>query len=111
MGGVTRLEKPHTALVEGWVDHVSGRGVAGWAWSPIYPDLRLPVSVWKNGHKVADLIACEFRPDLASLGKGDGRFGFAFSFGGDVAWKPGDAVQVHLGKTQCEIAFSAPAIA
>jgi hypothetical protein len=45
------------------------------------------------------------------LGKGDGRFGFAFSFGGAVAWKPGDAVRVHLGKTQCELAFDRDAIA
>ncbi|HYV41195.1 MAG TPA: radical SAM protein [Thermoanaerobaculia bacterium] len=110
MEGVTRLEKPHTALVEGWVDHVSDRGVAGWAWSPIYPDLRLPVSVWKNGRKIADLIACKFRPDLATMGKGDGRFGFAFPFGGVVAWKPGDAVRVNLGKTRCEIGFHRNAI-
>jgi MoaA/NifB/PqqE/SkfB family radical SAM enzyme len=110
MEGVTRLEKPHTALVEGWVDHVSGRGVTGWAWSPIYPDLRLPVSVWKNGRKIADLIACEFRPDLATMGKGDGRFGFTFPFGDAVAWKPEDAVRVHLGKTRCEITFDRGAI-
>ncbi len=101
--GVTRLEPPHTAIVEGWVDHVSAQGVTGWAWSPLYPDLRLPVSVWRNDRKVADLIATEFRPDLATMGKGDGRFGFAFPFGEAVAWKPEDAIRVRLGGTACEI--------
>src|SRR5258708_30128814 len=34
-----------SAALEGWVDHVSERGVAGWLRSPLFPDLRLPVSL------------------------------------------------------------------
>ncbi|HMF07536.1 MAG TPA: radical SAM/SPASM domain-containing protein [Thermoanaerobaculia bacterium] len=100
---VKALEEPNTALVEGWVDHCSSRGVAGWVWSPIYPDLRLPVSVWRNGEKIASLIASQLRPDLARLQKGDGRFGFAFAFDRDTPWKSDVGVRVVLEGTQCEL--------
>jgi hypothetical protein len=97
------LEEPHTAVVEGWVDHCSARGVAGWVWSPLYPDLRLPVSVWRDGENVANLIASQLRPDLARLQKGDGRFGFAFAFDSDTPWRPDVGVRVVLEGTLCEL--------
>lgn len=104
--GVTRIETPHTALVEGWVDHVSARGIAGWAWSPVYPDLRLPLTLWRDERKIGDVVARELRPDLAAAGKGDGRFGFSFHFDDSVRWEPGADIRVRLGNTGCEIVSS-----
>ena len=67
-----------SAAVEGWVDHVSEHGVAGWIWSPLFPELRVPISLWLGERKVAQSIAREFRSDLFGSGKGDGRYGFTF---------------------------------
>ncbi len=69
-------DRSWSAALEGCVDHVSERGVAGWIRCTLFPELRLPLSVWIGGRRVADLAAREFRPDLFRLGKGDGRYGF-----------------------------------
>ncbi|MGH9441866.1 MAG: radical SAM/SPASM domain-containing protein [Thermoanaerobaculia bacterium] len=67
-----------SASLEGWVDHVSEQGVAGWVRSPLFPDVRLPVALWIGERKVAESVARSYRPDLYGTGRGDGRYGFSF---------------------------------
>jgi MoaA/NifB/PqqE/SkfB family radical SAM enzyme len=101
--GVTRLEGVPPVLFEGWVDRIVGRGVAGWLWSPLYPDLRLTVSVDVDGHPVGRATARLFRPDLSAAGKGDGRYGFSLDLGSDAAIRPGRSVAVRIGDTRCQL--------
>ena len=101
---VTRLEGVPEMLMEGCVDAVVGRGVAGWLWSPLYPDLRLTVCLDVDGRRMGRVKARLFRPDLRASGKGDGWHGFAFDFGRDDAILPGQTVTVQIGDTRCRLA-------
>jgi MoaA/NifB/PqqE/SkfB family radical SAM enzyme len=89
------------SLFEGWVDHASEAGVAGWIYSPSFSDLRFPVSVWLGGRKVAEGRANLLRSDLVEGRKGDGRYGFAFP----MPLTPAEArtVRVELGNTGCAL--------
>jgi MoaA/NifB/PqqE/SkfB family radical SAM enzyme len=100
---VTRLEGVPNVLFEGWVDRVAGRGVSGWLWSPLYPDLRLTVSVEVDGQPVASAVARLFRPDLRAARKGDGCHAFALDLGREDAIRPGQRVAVRIGDTRCRL--------
>ena len=52
------------------------RYLQGWIWSPAFPDLRLPVSVWHQGTRIASGLANRMRGDLHEAGIGDGAHGF-----------------------------------
>jgi hypothetical protein len=89
------------SLFEGWVDHASEAGVAGWIYSPPFSDLRFPVTVWVGDRKVAEGTADLLREDLVEGKKGDGRHGFALP----VSLKPAEAqvVRVELGNSGCAL--------
>lgn len=101
---LTRLEGAPETLLEGCVDRVIGRGVSGWLWSPLYPDLRLTVRLEVDGRERGRAKARLFRPDLRALGKGDGWHGFAFDFWREDAILPGQTAIVRIGNTQCRLA-------
>jgi len=101
---LTQLEGAPEMLIEGCVDSVVGRGVAGWLWSPVYPDLRLTVCLEVDGRERGRAKARLFRPDLRARGKGDGWHGFAFDFWRDDAILPGQTAVVRIGNTRCRLA-------
>ena len=107
--GVTRLEGVPPALFEGFLDYVAGTGVAGWLWSPLYPDLRLTVAVDLDGVTIGETVARTFRPDLVAAAKGDGRYGFALHFGAQAGLLPGQAISVRIGGTRCQL-LGSPAV-
>jgi MoaA/NifB/PqqE/SkfB family radical SAM enzyme len=100
---LTRLEGVPDMLLEGCVDLVTGRGVTGWLWSAVYPDLRLTVCLEVDGRERGRAKARLFRPDLRASGKGDGWHGFAFDFWRDDAILPGQTVNVRIGNTRCRL--------
>jgi MoaA/NifB/PqqE/SkfB family radical SAM enzyme len=90
-----------SAALEGWVDHVSERGVAGWLWSPLFPDLRLPVTLLVGDRRLGESISNEYRPDLVEAGKGDGRYGF--SFPAPLSREEMGAATVRIGDSRCAV--------
>ncbi len=69
--------------IEGSIDGVDDAGnVHGWVRSRHQPSEPLTVSVFDEGEKIAEQIACLFRKDLADAGVGDGRCGFRISLPG-----------------------------
>lgn len=62
--------------VQGSLDGVFDGMVCGWAWMPGSPAERVGVTL-KVGDSARTVVADRFRADLADLGKGDGRCGFA----------------------------------
>lgn len=63
------------SVLEGNLERV-GEEVVGWVWSPLMPDLRLPVSIWRGSRLLARSSADIMRQDLLAAGKGDGAHGF-----------------------------------
>jgi hypothetical protein len=51
-------------------------GVFGWAWSPQFPEVNLPLEITANGANIGQTAAIVFREDLRSLGYGTGHYGF-----------------------------------
>jgi MoaA/NifB/PqqE/SkfB family radical SAM enzyme len=99
-----RVSPELNSLVDGYCDSVTRSVAKGWVWSPMHPQLRLPVAAWVGDVVVAEGIAGQLRPDLRALGKGDGRYGFVLRL--DRARVPTDAgvsVRVTVGRTPCEL--------
>lgn len=64
--------------VEGWIDHIEGRKVFGWAWCRSQPDRPVEMEIRFNNRTLATTRADGLRQDLARAGVGDGRHGFQF---------------------------------
>lgn len=64
--------------VEGWIDHIEGRKVFGWAWCRSQPDTPVEVEIRFNNRTLAMTRADSLRQDLARAGVSDGRHGFQF---------------------------------
>lgn len=65
-------------VLMGHLDAVVDGEIVGWIWSPLFPDLRLPVEISDNGIVLGRAVAERFRSDLHAAGMGDGICGFAF---------------------------------
>ena len=98
---VPRLSSLEGRFFEGWLDGVRPEGAGGWVWSPAFPEIRLPLSVYRGGSLVAQVVAREFRRDLLTAGKGDGRHAFHVPF--DPPLAAGESVAIRLADTGCEI--------
>jgi hypothetical protein len=70
--------------VEGWIDHIEGRKVSGWAWCRSQPDMPVEVEIRFNNRTLATTRADGLRQDLARAGVGDGRHAFQFLLGEPV---------------------------
>jgi molybdenum cofactor biosynthesis enzyme MoaA len=62
--------------LNGYVDHVTGTTVGGWAWDPRRPSDPVVVEISRNGHVVATVRADRFREDLLAASFGNGCHGF-----------------------------------
>jgi hypothetical protein len=68
-------------MLQGHVDEVSHRAIAGWAADDTRPDDTLDVSIFVNARKVAQVACDKPRQDLIKTGQyGHGNHGFAFRF-------------------------------
>ena len=77
--GATELPVTQWADVEGYVDSVTRWGAIGWVWMPIAPDRAIAVEAVLNGRVVGRAFADQVRQDIASSGRGHGRYGFTLS--------------------------------
>ncbi len=100
---VAQPQGPYRSLVEGHVDPSDPDQVVGWVWSPLFPELRLPVSLYLDGRRVAETVARIYRADLVAVGKGDGRYGFTFDLEPPEPGSPEVTASVRLGDTNCTL--------
>jgi hypothetical protein len=70
--------------IEGWIDHIEGRKLSGWAWCRSQPDTPVEVEIRFNNRTLATTRADGLRQDLARAGVGDGRHAFQFLLGEPV---------------------------
>jgi molybdenum cofactor biosynthesis enzyme MoaA len=64
------------ASLNGFVDHVTGTIVGGWAWDPRTPNEPVVVEISRSGQPAITVLADRFRRDLLVAGFGDGRHAF-----------------------------------
>jgi hypothetical protein len=69
----------------GYVDSAQGGRITGWAWDRSRPRQQLDVEIYAAGTLLGSARADLFRDDLLRSKIGDGRYGFTFATGGDVA--------------------------
>jgi hypothetical protein len=67
---------PQAGGYEGFLDEVSCEVVRGWAWDPSKPDAPLTIELYDGNRLLKTLAADQLRPDLADLGKGNGKHMF-----------------------------------
>jgi len=65
-------------LVDFHIDAVTHHQITGWAWLPGVPQQRLHIEFAEGGSVLGSVMAADFRPDLRTVGKGDGHCAFAF---------------------------------
>jgi MoaA/NifB/PqqE/SkfB family radical SAM enzyme len=98
---VPKLSDLEGRFFEGWIDAVSPDSISGWVWSPAFAEIRVPLWIYRNGSKVAEVVARNFRGDLLAAGKGDGRHAFHLRL--DPPLSAGESATARLAETACEI--------
>lgn len=78
--GATVLPGAKLLSVEGYIDGLTQRGAIGWAWIPAAPEQAVPIEAVLDGEIIGSAVADEMRHDVASSGRGSGRYGFRLSF-------------------------------
>jgi len=63
---------------QGTLESSSCTDVRGWAWDPMFPNTPISVDVLADGIYLGTIPANQFRQDLVTSGRGDGRHGFVF---------------------------------
>ena len=79
-GGVPmrQAELPSRGGILGCIDAIEGDRLYGWAWDPDRPAARLPVEIYVDGARAAQLRAGILREDLEVNGVGDGHHAFEY---------------------------------
>ena len=87
-------------MLEGSLDRVNGRTVAGWAWDTSRPAEALAVELYEHGtgNPILTVAADWFRIDLRKAGKGDGHHGFSVELPAS-SFRPGLAVGARVAGT------------
>ena len=69
----------HPGALRGFIEHIEGRHVEGWAQDAAWPDLPQILQVWADGEVLGEAFACQYREDLAAAGISQGRAHFIFT--------------------------------
>ncbi|MBU0726432.1 MAG: hypothetical protein KKC98_15865 [Alphaproteobacteria bacterium] len=80
-GGVPMRQSPLPAQpggILGCIDAIEGDRLYGWAWDPAQPRTRLPVEIYVDGARAAQMEAGLLREDLEANGVGDGYHAFEY---------------------------------
>jgi glycosyltransferase involved in cell wall biosynthesis len=77
--GAVELPVSKWSDVEGYVDSITRWGAIGWVWMPSAPDRAIEVEAVLNDKVIGRAFADQVRQDIASSGRGDGRYGFTLS--------------------------------
>ena len=74
----SKKTKPSSRL-EGSFDHADAKTVGGWAWDRSQPHMPIKVEIYEGTALLTTMLAQEFREDLKSAGKGDGKHAFNYA--------------------------------
>lgn len=87
-------------MLEGSLDRVNGRTIAGWAWDDRHPSKPVVVELYEHAtnRPLLSVVADWFRIDLRKAGKGDGHHGFSVELPA-ASFRPGLAVGARVAGT------------
>jgi hypothetical protein len=71
--------KPASTQFEGSFDKLAVESVGGWAWDASRPTEAIKVEIYDGTTLLGTVTAQEFRQDLKSAGKGDGKHAFNYA--------------------------------
>jgi hypothetical protein len=72
-------KKPVSGQFEGSFDKLEVVSLGGWAWDALQPNTPIKVEIYDATALLATIVADEFREDLKSAGKGDGKHAFNYA--------------------------------
>jgi hypothetical protein len=90
-------------MLKGYVDRADETTVSGWAWDQDEPERRLVLQLCDGEDVVSDIVADVLRPDLASAGVGDGRYGFAIRLPPNLLTGPVHLLRVRYKETGADL--------
>lgn len=67
--------------IGGYIDIIAPDEILGWAIDYAHPDLPVALEIRLDDRLLAEVLACDYRGDLAEAGLGRGRCAFRFAFG------------------------------
>jgi glycosyltransferase involved in cell wall biosynthesis len=79
IGSMTLSERKVSAI-EGHIDSLTPSGAVGWAWMPGAPETPVSIEALLDGKVIGRATANQMRADLASSGRGSGRYGFRLQY-------------------------------
>ncbi len=79
LSGYGAEDRASEARFEGSLDKVEVSSVGGWAWDASRPETPIQVEIYDGKTLLATVSASEFREDLKSAGKGDGKHAFNYA--------------------------------
>jgi len=88
---------------EGSLDKAEVAFAGGWAWDRTQPNVPIKVDVYDGTKLLASVTAAEFREDLKSAGKGDGKHAFNYAFPQTLRDGQSHTISVKFGDTTTEL--------
>ena len=82
--------------LRGNLEFVSRHRLQGWLQDPSIPDAGIPLAIFDNGERIAQVVANSYRADLERAGIARGRHGFVVDIPGGLSPLARHVVQVRL---------------
>jgi hypothetical protein len=93
-----------TAQVEGSLDVVSvSEGIGGWAWDSKQPTTPIKVDIYDGDVKLVTVLADQFREDLVTEKKGDGKHAFKYALPDQLQDGKSHTIRVRISGTEQEL--------
>jgi hypothetical protein len=97
-------EQPQAgAKFEGSLDKVEPGSVGGWAWDGSRPETPIQVEIYDGKTLLSTITASEFREDLRTAGKGDGKHAFNYALAATLRDGESHTISVRFAGSTIEL--------
>jgi hypothetical protein len=99
-------QTPQASRLEGTLDKVEVGSVGGWAWDGSRPETPIQVEIYDGKTLLATITASEFRADLKTAGKGDGKHAFNYALAATLRDGQSHTISVRFAGSATELGGS-----
>jgi hypothetical protein len=93
-------------VLEGYHDIANCKVIQGWVWDINHPERSVQVEIYDGDTMLAIVNANEFRKDLVSSGKGDGRHGFTYRIPSSLRDGKAHSITVRAAGSNFNLGFT-----